>query len=299
MKRFIAGIIFTLGAALAFAMPKPSDIEGAIQAQKYNDAKSMISEVLREKPDSARAHLLNAYVLIHADHNKVAANTELENAVRLDNKGDVKSSALFGRTVAEIDLQQVKVQPFQTNQVISPANIPLEPVHKRFFNFLLFLTSITILFFGIVAVAIHFFRKSDKAELPKYTPQFRDDCHTFGASSSGLSRNNFVSPAPVAQPQQYYPQPVQTFQPAPQQGMGMMGTAASVAGGVVAGELLADALHHRSRLEEHNRTTDTYTPAPAYEPSPVSYSNESSSYSSGSSDSWGSSDSSSSSSSDW
>src|SRR6478672_5989220 len=111
MKKALLGIALMLVALVALALPSPQQIEDALANKHYAEAKSMVQEVLREKPESARAHMLNAYLLIHVDKNRVAANAELQTAAGLDKKGDVKSSPLFGRIVTEIDMAPVKAGP--------------------------------------------------------------------------------------------------------------------------------------------------------------------------------------------
>ena len=110
MKRlFIAGLV--LASAVAWAIPNPKQIESALAAHDYTSAKQMVAEVLSEQPASARAHLLNAYILVHADHNPAAAAAEVKLAKNLDKRGDVKNSSLFGRTVTEIDMARVPPAP--------------------------------------------------------------------------------------------------------------------------------------------------------------------------------------------
>lgn len=103
MKKLFAGLILAVASLAALASPRPSEIENALAAHDYQSAKSMTQEVLREHPNSARAHLLNAYILLHADHDKSGAAAELKNARLLDNNHTVATSALFGRTAAELE----------------------------------------------------------------------------------------------------------------------------------------------------------------------------------------------------
>jgi hypothetical protein len=293
MKKAIVGMCMFLVALAAFALPSPKQIEDALAAQKYADAKSMVQEVLREKPDSARAHLLNAFLLVHVDHNKVAANSELQTAAGLDRKGDVKSSPLFGRVVAEIDMTAAPPR----KPVAAPASNAsrIDPLDVLFF---------ILIVGGIVAAGILILRPRDRETV----------IHVSGGGSGAVGGTTYVptpsGPAPVGSGAVVYPHAATTIVHTPSNPtMGAFGTAAAVAGGVVAGEMLADSLRHRrhdymdddaeSFRRRRESTQQTYTP----EPSPVSYEAERTSFSSssGGGDSWGSSDSGSSSGggSDW
>jgi hypothetical protein len=97
---FLMSVITSI--ALALPMPMPNQIENDLANGNYTAAKVNISEVLDDRPDSAQAHLLKSYVLIHEDKNTKDATEEMRTAIDLDKNGDVKSSPLFGKVVAEI-----------------------------------------------------------------------------------------------------------------------------------------------------------------------------------------------------
>jgi hypothetical protein len=118
MKKFLFTAMLVLASVASWAMPNPKQIESALAAKDYVSARSMVDEVLRAQPNSARAHLINAYLLEHAERNPAAAASELKLARTLDTKGDVKNSSLFGRTVAELDMQKVDVPPVRA---VTPA----------------------------------------------------------------------------------------------------------------------------------------------------------------------------------
>lgn len=310
MKKIIAIMMLSV-SCFAMAMPSPSQIEGALVAKDYNSAKAMISEVLREKPDSARAHLLNSAILMEGDKNKSAAGEELKNVVRLDKKGDVKGSALFGRIAAEIEAPMPKA----TKPVPAPSYAPVstlkyeQPKPSKEGS----MTIVWILLAGAgIAGAVYIYnrKKYNEAELKK---QITLDAYKVKAerewqevmnarvaqrSSSGVSqadvvrstvRNSPVYEAPVrSRPSSFYDQQSHNNN----NGMGAFGTAASVAGGVVAGNLLTDVVRHGFSGTESRKSQQTEAPVyePAYEaPAKVDYETRSSSYSSGSDSSWGSS----------
>ncbi len=305
-------LILMMSVSMAFAMPAPSQIESALAAHDYQSAKSMTQEVLREKPDSAKAHLFNAYVILKTTNNKLAANEELTTAARLDKNGSVKNSALFGRTVAEIEASPVARMAPTTRQAVQayayPAAVqqtaPEDPTSHPFLYALVLCGFLgTIYYFykrkPVVLQTIPYTRNSDSYDS---IPTRRE---------VAISRSYENSPQIRRQEDRSYPQPMYAApqpvmqQPVVQQtGMTAMGTFAATAGGVVAGNALSDMLHH-SGSNRHHHASDVreYREAPTStvrEPEPTTnYESQRSSYSSGSDDSWSSSSSSGSSSSSW
>jgi uncharacterized membrane protein YgcG len=289
MKRMIVAIVLSLMACVALALPKPSQIEDALAAQHYAEARGMVAEVLREKPESARAHLLSAYLLAHVDRNRQAANAELQSATGLDKRGDVKSSPLFGRVVAEIDM-------LPSARAADAAAPPQAPIHTSTtaknwstvaWLLVLIAACLAMLYImvrpkrGIIAIAY---------ETPAAPP------HTW-ASFGGSPSPDRAMPQPVYAREQYAAAAVQ-----PGSAMGAFGMAASVAGGVVAGNMISDALHHRrddteitrsrrAQDEDDERRRRDSSSSTYSDPSPVSTAAERSSFSSSSSgsDSWSSS----------
>lgn len=65
MKKLLMGILMAFATQLAIAAPSVQDVEGTIARGDYTRAQSMLSEVVAEHPDSARAHYLYAQVLDH------------------------------------------------------------------------------------------------------------------------------------------------------------------------------------------------------------------------------------------
>ena len=159
MKKLFVGIILSLAAFAAMAMPRPSDIENALAARDYHSAKSMTQEVLRERPDSAKAHLFNAYVLLKADNNVAAAREELKLARQLDKNHSVQNSALFGRTTAELEravpqrATPVKTYSAPVTTYAQPTYVPYqESALAKFLRFMLWCTII-----GLIGYAIWWF----------------------------------------------------------------------------------------------------------------------------------------------
>lgn len=329
MKKIIVGFILMMVASIALALPSPRDIENALLTKHYTEAKGMVHEVLREKPESARAHLLNAYLLAHVDKNREAANAELNTASGLDKKGDVKNSPLFGRVVAEIETTKPALAPAvqQVAKSYPPVAEKRGPDAGDFLVYILIIGIAAMLLVALIGIVVNMF-KTEKTVVHTFTRNRDDYFNEVGIPSRPIHPSSGGSAA-------YTPAQAQVLNTAPAVviaggamggGMGAFGTAASVAGGVVAGNVISDMLHHgrhnssydddeyerrRRRERESSYTEDSWvstsmasaTPAASYEADRKSYSSGSddswSSTSSGSYDSGSSSSSDSSSSSSW
>lgn len=296
------------------ASPSPKQIERALAANDMVAARGMVSEVLREHPNSPKAHLFNAYILEHADHNKAAANEELKQVVRLDHSGDVKGSALFGKVVAEIEAPQPNVRKYVDRQPV-PQPVSVAPVSyaqkpsQSGSNTIVYL----LIGVGIVTLGFLLYTFWGKPEVvvthERNTERFypRNTTVNGVTTRSVIDTEEYVRPVSRVrynEPSQRYIAPQPVYQAPPvvvqqpqQQGMGMMGTAASVAGGVVAGNMISDMLHSghhhnrdyddfgstAARRRREESSSDSYTPAV---PTPVDYEVKESSFSSGRSSSW-------------
>jgi hypothetical protein len=75
--------VFMLGSVGAWALPAPKDIEVAVQAGHFGQAESMLQEVLRDKPGSAKAHYELGQVLAR-EGRYVAAREQLLEAKKLE-----------------------------------------------------------------------------------------------------------------------------------------------------------------------------------------------------------------------
>lgn len=307
---------------MANATPSPKDIENALAAKDYQSAKTMTYQVLKEHPMSAKGHLFNAFILAKVDRNPVAANEELKNVTRLDKKGDVKGSALFGRTVAELEATKPRSATTLMKPVSPVSQSYTTPSHAAGSSLFFWLVVAGVIGFLIWLITRN--RKevvtvsTEQRFQPRYTDEdgvrTRQTVDTWNNPTSYRRGERIVHVRETAS-QPVYQQPVVQQQ----QGMGALGTAASVAGGVVAGSLIMDAIHgsghghgsHHSgghndgghSHDYHNHANGINENYGSREAAPaVDYETERSSFSSGSDDSswdFGSSSSSSSSGSDW
>lgn len=222
-RKMTAFLAVAMIAISALASPNPKQVEDALSANNFTEAKQMVSQVLAEHPTSARAHLLNAYILAKVDHNKQAANNELRMVESLDKVGDVKNSPLFGRTVAAVEaLPAPRAQaPVQQSTIQHIQSAPPVQEESSGHGFLLFLLAVLVI--GIIILVI---RRAMTASTV-----------VVQSGSTGTSSQPVYSGSGG-----YAPSPVYNTG----SGSSGLGTGMAVAGGVVAGSLIADSLLHRN-----------------------------------------------------
>lgn len=80
--RAVLFFFLALIASTAFAAPTVEQVYAAAHAGRLNEADSMIREVLKENPDSAKAHYVHAQILA-AKRDNTGARAELEQAEKL------------------------------------------------------------------------------------------------------------------------------------------------------------------------------------------------------------------------
>lgn len=83
MTRTLVAIGLLLASSLALALPAPKDIEAVVNAGHLSQAEAMVREVIREKPDSAKAHYELGQILA-GESRTAEARSELLEAQRLD-----------------------------------------------------------------------------------------------------------------------------------------------------------------------------------------------------------------------
>jgi len=192
------------------ADPTMREVYQAAEAGNYKQAQAMMDQVLRDHPNSAKAHFVEAELLAKQDRLS-EAQRELDTAQRLD------PSLGFAKPEA---VQELKARLTPTYAVRQPAAaMPAAAGGFRWGPLLLLLGAV-----GLVVVAIRAFRSR-----PQYAPQ-------------GQALPGYGSGAAPAQP--YGMGGVGPVQPAGGMGSGILGglaTGAAVGAGVVAGE----ALMHR------------------------------------------------------
>ncbi|MBV8618864.1 MAG: tetratricopeptide repeat protein [Curvibacter sp.] len=82
-RRLLAGLALALAASLSWALPTPKDISAAVNAGEYHQAETMLREVIKEKPTSAKAQYELGEVLAREGRN-LEAREALKEAEHLD-----------------------------------------------------------------------------------------------------------------------------------------------------------------------------------------------------------------------
>lgn len=324
MKKFLATAVLVFASAIAWATPSPKQVESALAAHDYRAARSMVDEVLRDRPDSARAHLLNSYVLLKEGKLDAASN-EIKTARQLDTKGDVVGSALFGRTVAELDMAKPKVSapayvpPAQPKaEVFVPPPVQ-QTVQQTDTGHGVFFWLFVLALLGGIGYGIYSFmkKKPQKEEFVMPSPDIAPIPTTpEPAPTPAPIVSTTASPAPMTSTPMYRRAPFATPAPIPaptqapviiqqDNSSSVLGTVAAAGVGILAADALLNAGRHRrdeeAAYERGRRDERSYssspapapywdtTPTPAPAPAPrVDYESERESFSSSSrrDDSW-------------
>ena len=125
-RHWLAGLALVLAASFAWALPTPKDIEQAVNAGEYRQAETMLREVLKEKPNSPKAHYQLGEVLAREGRNGDARQALLE-AQRLDPSLKFASDPQrFRQLLDKIPLSDSKsALPAPASASASPSAAPL------------------------------------------------------------------------------------------------------------------------------------------------------------------------------
>lgn len=77
MKKYIAAIALTVSLGATAATPTFAQVEAAMINKDYAVAKVLMDEILRKRPESIRAHALNASLILAAGGDKEEVEAEL------------------------------------------------------------------------------------------------------------------------------------------------------------------------------------------------------------------------------
>lgn len=85
MKKYFVAALLTVALTVQAATPTFAQIELAMQENNYKTARVMMNEVLRKRPESVRAHVINARLIAAEGGDIKEVQEELEYATRLKN----------------------------------------------------------------------------------------------------------------------------------------------------------------------------------------------------------------------
>jgi uncharacterized protein YktA (UPF0223 family) len=306
MFKFLITVLAILYTSVALAIVPPEQIEKELASGNFTQARAHVEEVLNEKPNNARAHLMKAFLLAHVDKDVNAARTELDLVKSYDTKGNVVNSPLFKKVKDEVNITQFVPTPVQQQPFVPPEK-------ESNVGSILLVFAILV---GIIVMIFFFFKKPKYPE-PHFQYQLDNDAYKRykdyidSNTNNNPVRNKVQQTSTYSSGQVVTQQPVVVTQPTQQRSAvaDFALTAAATGTGVLAGELIHDMLKKEEKPKRRETSTEdtnyssfsstSSSYGSSYE-SPSSYSSsysssDSSSYSSSSSDSYSSSDSSSSS----
>jgi len=118
-------VCFFQASSWGTALPSPKDIEAAVVAGRYSQAESMLREVIREKPLSAKAHYELGEVLARENHLS-ESRQELLEAQRID------PSLKFAQSPDKFKSILEKVSVAANNEATAPMhnNAPNQPTMR-------------------------------------------------------------------------------------------------------------------------------------------------------------------------
>ena len=127
IKVWLAAALMGL-CALAWALPTPQDIEAAVNSGKLAQAESMLREVIKEKPNSAKAHYELGQVLAR-ETRYAEAQTELMRAKEIDPSMKFAQSAdkyneVFNKVTQQLTAPTSTAAPHQAAAAASSAPHP-------------------------------------------------------------------------------------------------------------------------------------------------------------------------------
>jgi tetratricopeptide (TPR) repeat protein len=254
--------------SMAFALPAPKDIEQAVQAGNYQQAETLVREVLREKPESAKAHYELGQILARQSrmpeaHKALIRAQELDPALKFTNQPE-KFRDLFARTGAPAPGATVS-SGLQSTPVVTPSagqssnNAQQRPAAAEGIGSSIPMSYVWIGLIGVGILAFLLVRNARNSSQPQPTAAYGNALATAGGPQRGFG----------GQPGGFGGQPgYGGYGPgaAPNSGPGAM-TGAVVGGlaGVAAGYALSKALegnHHDAGQQSlHNSpASDQFQP---------------------------------------
>ena len=269
LKRFSQALLvgaLALLSAMAFALPTPKDIEQAVQNGNYQQAETLVREVLREKPESAKAHyelgeILARQARLPEAHKELVRAQEIDPALKFTNKPE-KFRDLFERTGApgagvtvSSGLHSAPISNSPAGQ--SSNNVQQRPAAAEGIGSSIPMSYVWIGLIGVGILAFLLVRNARNSSQPQPTAAYGNALATAGVPQRGFG----------GQPGGFGGQPgYGGYGPgAPNSGPGAM-TGAVVGGlaGVAAGYALSKALegdhHDTSQHSLQNPASDQFQP---------------------------------------
>lgn len=228
-------------SAPVFAAPSTHDVYVAAEAGKFAEAQAMMDQVLKEHPNSAKAHYVEAELL--AKQGKfAAAEAELKTAERLEPGLPFAKADAVAKLRTLLASGQAAPAARSNYGQAAPAAAPASVQYRNAergtpWGTILILGALAV---GFIIIAARFMSRRTQQVTPTFSGNGLGGTQSWG-NGGGVQQPGYPQ---QGYPQQGYPQP--GYGPAAQPGMGsrIMGglaTGAAVGAGIVAGEAL---MHH-------------------------------------------------------
>lgn len=227
-SRSLAIAALLISVASSWALPSLQQVEDAVKAGDYAGAETMTREVVSAKPNAAKAHYILAELMAH-NKELTQAKGELTKAKELDPAIHFTSLEKFNVFQQELDESIAK------SQAITPVR-PLTAAlgHDDDTTSMVARYSVMALCIFLIIYAVSWvFRRQDPTPNPVVS-------RPLASSPTGLGGYSVPTQAVVQ----------------PSSGPSVLGTGLAVAGGVVAGELISDALRGHKRHDSDYRPSD-------------------------------------------
>jgi hypothetical protein len=126
MKRILIGLTLALFALSAWAIPSVGDVETAVKQGQYAKAETMMSEVVAERKDSAKARYLYAEIL--ARNGRIAQAAEQARlAQQLDPAIRFTQPEKFNAFVQQLERQQAASPGAPATRLNDPGTVAKQP----------------------------------------------------------------------------------------------------------------------------------------------------------------------------
>ena len=229
MRKTLVSVCFVLACAVAWAVPSVQQVQTEVQKGNYAQAETMMSEVVDAKPASAKAHYLYAEILAH-NGNFAKATEQAEKAKQLDPDIKFTQPEKFQAFQKLLEREQKPVQRSQASNSVLDAPAAAAPLRTQSAGIS---SWVWLAALGVVGYLLwRGFSRSKAAA---------SSSNAYG--TSGTVPTTGYTAAPTGGSYGNAPGYVNT--PAASPSGGMLRTGLAVAGGVAAGMMVDEMLHHR------------------------------------------------------
>lgn len=89
MKKYLAMLTLMASLSATAATPTFAQVEASMSSKDYDTAKVLMEDILRKRPESVRAHSLNATLILASGGDKKAAESEINLVEKLKGEKEI------------------------------------------------------------------------------------------------------------------------------------------------------------------------------------------------------------------